>query len=83
MKITPASLLLVFVGVGVASVAGDESGQSLRSIDQQRLLQKDSSPEIEAGTGAVTTGAADMKNKDDTGFDKDNCKNIGTCMYTV
>mmetsp|Transcript_36686 Transcript_36686/g.42177 ORF Transcript_36686/g.42177 Transcript_36686/m.42177 type:complete len:314 (-) Transcript_36686:281-1222(-) len=69
MKIT-ASLLSVFVSVGVAS-AGDSS--SLRSIDQ-RFLQ-DSSPKIEAGNGAVTTGA-DMKNKDDEGFNKDTCQNI-------
>jgi len=86
MKIT-ASLLSVFIGVGVgvgvaSAAAGDQSGHNLRSLtDQQNQIQRstrllqDGSPEMEAGNGAVTT-RADMKNKDDEGFNKDTCQNI-------
>mmetsp|Transcript_9155 Transcript_9155/g.10116 ORF Transcript_9155/g.10116 Transcript_9155/m.10116 type:complete len:435 (-) Transcript_9155:275-1579(-) len=85
MKLT-ASLLSVFAGIGVgvaSAAAGDQSGHSLRSLtDPQNQIQRstrllqDGSPEMEAGNGAVTTGGADMKKKDDAGFNQDTCQNI-------
>jgi len=79
MKIT-ASLLSVFVGVGVGVGVASAGDSGLRSTDQRNL--QDGSPEIQAGNGAVTTGA-DISGGSDCDSIADAVCNLGDQYSTM
>jgi len=79
MKIT-ASLLSVFVGVGISVGVASAGDYGIRSTDK-RILQ-DSSPEMEAGNGDVTTGA-DISGGSDGNQDANDCDSIADAICNL